>query len=149
MKKRKHIWILIAIAVLILGAVVSYFLPKRFGRNVTPSQVDRISVFDGSTGTSFLITAPEDIEYIVTNIQSIPMKRAGFSTNRTGFTFKIRYLDHSGKEMIPAFLLNSDRTICKDPFSYVCGGGLCLDYIQECEERYRTNVTESIEMSTE
>ena len=103
MKKRKHIWILIAIAVLVLGAVVSYFLPKRFGRNVTPSQVDRISVFDGSTGTSFLITAPEDIEYIVTNIQSIPMKRAGFSTNRTGFTFKIRYLDHSGKEMIPAF----------------------------------------------
>ena len=62
MKKRKHIWIFIAIAVLVLGAVVSYFLPKRFGRNVTPSQVDRISVFDGSTGTSFLITAPEDIE---------------------------------------------------------------------------------------
>ena len=37
MKKRKHIWIFTAIAVLVLGAVVSYFLPKRFGRNVTLS----------------------------------------------------------------------------------------------------------------
>ena len=28
---------------------------------------------------------------------------------------------------------------------YFAPGGLCFDYIQECEERYRTNVTESIE----
>lgn len=129
MKKRKHIWILIAIAVLVLGAVVSCFLPKRFGRNVTPSQVDRISVFDGSTGTSFLITAPEDIEYIVANIQSIPMKRAGFSTNRTGFTFKIRYLDHSGKEMIPAFFSTVTVPFAKTLFpTFAAAGCVSITY---------------------
>lgn len=33
----------------------------------------------------------------------------------------------------------------KDSFFYVCDGGLCFDYIKECEEKYRTNVTEAIE----
>ena len=38
-----------------------------------------------------------------------------------------------------------DITICKDPFFYRCDGGLCFDYLKACEEKYRTNVTESIE----
>ena len=48
-------------------------------------------------------------------------------------------------DIIPVFILNSDNTICKDPFFYRCDGGLCFDYLKACEEKYRTNVTESIE----
>ena len=39
----------------------------------------------------------------------------------------------------------SDNIIRKDPFYYRCDGGLCFDYLKACEEKYRTNVTESIE----
>ena len=49
------------------------------------------------------------------------------------------------KNIIPVFILNSDNIIRKDPFYYRCDGGLCFDYLKACEEKYRTNVTESIE----
>ena len=62
-----------------------YFMPKKFGKNVNPSEVDHINVFDGNTGTGFTITDSEDIEYIVANIQGISMKRDGISLGRTPF----------------------------------------------------------------
>ena len=77
--------------------------------------------------------------------QLISMKRDGISLGRTGYSFKISYINSNDKDVIPVFILNSDNTICKDPFFYRCDGGLCFDYLKECEEKYRTNVTESIE----
>lgn len=120
-------------------------MPKTFGKNVDPSEVDHINVFDGNTGTGFTITNPDDIKYIVENIQSHSMKKAGISLGRMGYSFKIRYIDSNDKDVIPVFTLNSDDTIRKDPFFYVCNGGLCFDYIKECEEVYKTNGAESME----
>lgn len=68
MKKKLRI-LVILIAVLLVGTVGYYFMPKKFGKNVNPSEVDHINVFDGNTGTGFTITDSEDIEYIVANIQ--------------------------------------------------------------------------------
>ena len=144
MKKELRI-LVILIAVLLVGTVGYYFMPKKFGKNVNPSEVDHINVFDGNTGTGFTITDSEDIEYIVANIQGISMKRDGISLGRTGYSFKISYINSNDKDIIPVFILNSDNTICKDPFFYRCDGGLCFDYLKACEEKYRTNVTESIE----
>ena len=73
MKKELRI-LVILIAVLLVGTVGYYFMPKKFGKNVNPSEVDHINVFDGNTGTGFTITDSEDIEYIVANIQGISMK---------------------------------------------------------------------------
>ena len=78
MKKELRI-LVILIAVLLVGTVGYYFMPKKFGKNVNPSEVDHINVFDGNTGTGFTITDSEDIEYIVANIQGISMKRDGIS----------------------------------------------------------------------
>ena len=63
MKKELRI-LVILIAVLLVGTVGYYFMPKKFGKNVNPSEVDHINVFDGNTGTGFTITDSEDIEYI-------------------------------------------------------------------------------------
>lgn len=109
--------LVILIAVLLVGTVGYYFMPKKFGKNVNPSEVDHINVFDGNTGTGFTITDSEDIEYIVANIQGISMKRDGISLGRTGYSFKISYINSNDKDIIPVFILNSDNTICKDPFS--------------------------------
>ena len=61
MKKELRI-LVILIAVLLVGTVGYYFMPKKFGKNVNPSEVDHINVFDGNTGTGFTITDSEDIE---------------------------------------------------------------------------------------
>ena len=48
MKKELRI-LVILIAVLLVGTVGYYFMPKKFGKNVNPSEVDHINVFDGNT----------------------------------------------------------------------------------------------------
>ena len=104
MKKELRI-LVILIAVLLVGTVGYYFMPKKFGKNVNPSEVDHINVFDGNTGTGFTITDSEDIEYIVANIQGISMKRDGISLGRTGYSFKISYINSNDKDIIPVFIL--------------------------------------------
>ena len=56
MKKELRI-LVILIAVLLVGTVGYYFMPKKFGKNVNPSEVDHINVFDGNTGC-LLYTSP-------------------------------------------------------------------------------------------
>ena len=99
MKKKLRI-LVILIAVLLVGTVGYYFMPKKFGKNVNPSEVDHINVFDGNTGTGFTITDSEDIEYIVANIQGISMKRDGISLGRTGYSFKISYINSNDKDIL-------------------------------------------------
>ncbi len=130
---------LIPAAVILLALVAAagfYLTPKTFGENISPSQVDHISVFDGNTGVGFTIDNPEDIQYIVENIQSHPMKRDGVSLGYMGYGFQVSYLDENDKDVIPLFLLNSDDTIRKDPFFYRCDGGLCFEYLKTMEEAY-------------
>ena len=74
------------------------------------------------------------------------MKRDGIShLEEQDTVFKISYINSNDKDIIPVFILNSDNTLLKDPFFYRCDGGIMLDYLKACEEKYRTNVTESIE----
>ena len=56
-------------------ATIFYFTPKIFSKNVNPSDVNHIEVFDSNTGVGFTIDNPEDIKYIVENIQSYKMKK--------------------------------------------------------------------------
>ncbi|MBS4960681.1 MAG: hypothetical protein KHZ62_07695 [Clostridiales bacterium] len=133
--KKRVIVPLMVILILIVLAAIFYFTPKTFGRNVNPSDVDHINVFDGNTGVGFTIDTPKDIQYIVENIQSHPMKRAGVSICNMGYGLKISYIDGNDKAMIPVFILNSDDTIRKDPFVYQCDGNLCFDYIKKIESR--------------
>lgn len=124
-----------AMLILIALAAIFYFTPKTFGKNVNPSDVDHIDVFDGNTGVGFTIDNPEDIQYIVGNIQSYQMKKDGVSLGRMGYGFKITYVDDNDKAVIPEFILDGDHTIRKDPFFYRCEGGLCFDYIKEIESK--------------
>ncbi len=142
--KKKVFYPIIIILFLIILAIGYYFMPKTFGKNVNPSEVDHINVFDGNTGTGFTITNPEDIKYIVENIQNHTMKKDGISLGKVGYSFKISYIDSNDKDVIPIFIINSDDTIRKDPFFYVCDGGLCFDYIKDCEGIYKTNVAKSV-----
>lgn len=134
MKKKIVVRISILLAVMFV-AIVYYFTPKTFGKNVTTSSVDHINVFDGNTGVGFTIDDSEDIRYIVENIQSTPMRRGGVSLGRMGYRFSIEYVDKNEKAIIPVFFLNSDKAIRKDPFFYYCDGGLCIDYLMELESQ--------------
>ena len=72
--KKKLCILVILIAVLLVGTVGCYFMPKKFGKNVNSSEVDHINVFDGNTGTGFTITDSEDIFIVavyITNFKTV------------------------------------------------------------------------------
>ena len=134
MKKKITIVVSIFLVLMIVSAAY-YFTPKIFGKGVDPLNVDHINVFDGNTGVGFTVDNSGDIQYIVENIQSKPMRRGGVSLGRMGYKFSIEYVDKNDKDIIPIFFINSDNTIRKDPFFYHCDGGLCIEYLTELENK--------------
>lgn len=133
MKKKAAIPVICLL--LIAAALAAFFTPKAFGKHVHPDKVDHILVFDGNTGFGFTIDNREQIQYIVENLQSHPVRRTGISLGMTGYGFKISYVDSTDHAIIPLFLLNSQNTIRKDPFFYRCDGGLCFDYLKDIERQ--------------
>lgn len=129
--KKKILILVITMLILIFLAAVFYFTPKTFGKNVNPSDVNHIEVFDGNTGVGFIIDNPEDIKYIVENIQSHKMKKDGISLGVMGYGLRITCVDDNDKAIFPEIILDNNDTIRKDPFFYKCEGGLCFDYINE------------------
>ena len=134
MKKKISILGSILFILIIIG-VVYYFTPKTFGKGMNPSSVDHINVFDGNTGEGFTIDNPDDIKYIVENIQSKQMRRDGVSLGHIGYKFSVVFIDENDKAIVPIFFINSNRTIRKDPFFYECDEGVCIDYLSELESQ--------------
>ena len=136
MGKRNIIRSLIAVIVILLVLLaVWYFSPRTFLKGVEAGEGTAISVFDGNTGNGFDIDDPEEIQAIVENIQSTPMKRDKISVNYSGFSFRMNFYGENGR-VLDSFVVNSTDTIRSDPFFYCCDGGLCYDYLGELEAQY-------------
>lgn len=130
---KKPVAIMLAIILLAVIGAAWYLAPKTFGEGVDPAEVDHIEVFDGHTGFGFTIDNPEDISFIVENIQGTPMKKEGVFLLNMGYWYQISYIDENGKAIIPLFFIMSDSSIKKRPFFYSCSGGLCVERLQELE----------------
>ena len=92
--------ILTALILISIIAVVLAFTPKAFLKNVSAVDVESISVFNGSSGKSFVIEDSGEIEFIVNNIQSTQWHRSGISSFHDGYSFDLSFVDKEGREMI-------------------------------------------------
>ncbi len=110
-----------------------YLSGKTFLYKEKPDSIEKISVFDGTTGRSFTVSGREEIEYIVGNIKSNRMKRDGISLGYKGYSFDLDFIDKDGKT-VSSFIINSENTIRDDPFFYRCDGTLCFDYLAALEK---------------
>lgn len=124
--------LIIIFAVCVAAAALWYNTPKVFLKGVSPSEVSKITVFDGTNGRGFSVKESEDKEKIVTAVQSVKMKRNGISTGYSGFALRLAFVDENGN-IIDNFILNSDTVIRDDPFFYEGNGSLGFDYIKELE----------------
>lgn len=106
-----------AVLALVLLLFVLYSLPKTFLSGVDAADIQYIRVFDGSDGSSFVINEREDVEAIVTRVQSVKMKRGKISSNYDGYRFSLTFVDSRG-ETVETLILNGADTIRKDPFFY-------------------------------
>ena len=100
-----------------------------FLEGVPADKVTSIEVFDGGTGIGFTVVAPEDIQYIVSNLQQASMQREKLSLGYMGTRFRLTFYDDSGVPL-ETLIVNSANTIRKDPFFYRDpDASLCLDYL--------------------
>lgn len=128
MRKRRFIF-LAAVSVLLLAALFWWATPVTFLEGVPADKVTSIEVFDGGTGIGFTVVAPEDIQYIVSNLQQASMQREKLSLGYMGTRFRLTFYDDSGVPL-ETLIVNSANTIRKDPFFYRDpDASLCLDYL--------------------
>lgn len=95
MRKRRFIF-LTAASVLLLAALFWWTTPVTFLEGVPADKVASIEVFDGNTGTGFTVVTPEDIQYIVSNLQQASMQREKLSLGYMGTRFRLTFCDSSG-----------------------------------------------------
>ena len=128
MRKRRFIF-LAAVSVLLLAALFWWATPVTFLEGVPADKVTSIEVFDGGTGIGFTVVSPEDIQYIVSNLQQASMQREKLSLGYMGTRFRLTFYDDSGVPL-ETLIVNSANTIRKDPFFYRDpDASLCLDYL--------------------
>ena len=133
MRKRRFIF-LAAVSVLFLAALFWWVTPVTFLEGVPADKVTSIEVFDGGTGIGFTVVAPEDIQYIVSNLQQASMQREKLSLGYMGTRFRLTFYDDSGVPL-ETLIVNSANTIRKDPFFYRDpDASLCLDYLVSLED---------------
>ena len=133
MWKRRFIF-LAAVSVLLLAALFWWATPVTFLKGVPADKVTSIEVFDGGTGIGFTVVAPEDIQYIVSNLQQASMQREKLSLGYMGTRFRLTFYDDSGVPL-ETLIVNSANTIRKDPFFYRDpDASLCLDYLVSLED---------------
>lgn len=134
MKKKTGV-ILGAVVVLAVGAVIWFFMPKRFLGRYTAAEITEISVFDGNTGQGFQIDDPERIAYIVEEIQGTDMKRGGLALGHMGYRFRLTFFGKKG-ETLETFILNGQDRIRSNLFFYTSQEILrCFEYLEQLEER--------------
>lgn len=129
--KSKLPWWSVALALIFvcLVTVMLYRTPKTFLKGVDPAEIARVEVFSGSTGQSAALTEAEDIASLVRSLQSQTMHRSGISLGRMGYSYRLTFFAASD-QTVEEFYLNSDTIIRRDPFFYVCGGGLGYELVE-------------------
>ena len=133
MRKRRFIF-LAAVSVLLLAALFWWATPVTFLEGIPADKVTSIEVFDGGTGIGFTVVAPEDIQYIVSNLQQASLQREKLSLGYMGTRFRLTFYDDSGVPL-ETLIVNSANTIRKDPFFYRDpDASLCLDYLVSLED---------------
>lgn len=78
MKTKLRLIVLSIIGITVTCWVIWYTSPLDLIQ-LNPEDVQKISIFDGNTGTSLHLTKDEDITYIVNNLNAVKLKRGKIS----------------------------------------------------------------------
>lgn len=137
--KHKKLWIAIATVLLaaLLAGYIWWYMPTTFLKNVDSADVARIEVFNGTCGERFTIESREDIEYIVSKIGDVKMRKAEYR-HVDGFVYSVSFYG-ADEAYIAGFILNGD-TIRDGAIRYEIAyetyeDPLCFEYIKAIEAK--------------
>lgn len=85
--------------------------------NISPSEVSKIDIRDGSNGKTTSIESRPEIEHIIDNLNNVSLKKDRLSIGYVGWSFNLKIYKGNGK-LYKEFVINSDEYVRKDPFFY-------------------------------
>lgn len=141
MKTKLGLIMLSIIGIAIIYGVIWYTSPLDLIQ-LNPEDVEKISIFDGNTGTSLHLTKDEDIAYIINNLNAVKLKRSKISLGYLGYSFKTTIYLNNGEKVAGwnDFIINPKDTIRKDPFFYrVVEGSIDYQYINSLIQEQNSN----------
>ena len=94
--------------------------------DIPASEVSKIEIFSGYTGTATTIVERDSIERLIGNLNSVTVRKEKVSLGYLGFGYRIT-LYRSNDRVYRAFIVNTNDTIRKDPFFYQATPG-AIDY---------------------
>jgi hypothetical protein len=133
-KNKKVIIGILFVAAVVVGCLIWWNVPYTI-TDIDPSTVSKIEVFDGNTGKSLTIIDKNDIEYIITNLNSLSLNKEKLSLGYMGYSFKTKIFGDDGA-LYKEFIINSNAMIRKDPIIYRDSSkSIDYGYIQRLFER--------------
>jgi hypothetical protein len=94
--------------------------------SIDPSNISKITVFDGNSGNEVEITDATDINHIIGNLNEVTFQKGKPSFGYSGFSFRTAIFDDNGKK-ITELTINSKDTIRHKGFFYTSVDKL-IDY---------------------
>ena len=105
--------ILLACSALLFAALTAcfiwWYMPTAFLADIAPTDVARIEVFNGMSGEGFTIADADDIEYIVSKIGDVKMRKEEYEAV-DGFVYSLAFYGKDGA-LIEQFVLNDEESI--------------------------------------
>ncbi|MGP4041556.1 hypothetical protein ACTWP4_16870 [Gracilibacillus sp. D59] len=114
MKKRLLIVVIIPLLVLLIFGLT--YIPYKVV-NWEPSNVSKITVFNGNTGSELEIIDQTEIEYIINNLSDVTFQKGKPSFGYTGYSFRTTIYNDNGKA-IDELIVNSNEVIRYKGFFY-------------------------------
>jgi hypothetical protein len=96
LKKRK--WIIISIPLVLLLFFALTYIPHKVV-DINPSNVSKITVFDGDTGNDIEITEFTDINRIINGLNGVTFQKGKPSFGYTGYSFRTTIFDIREKRL--------------------------------------------------
>ncbi len=128
----------ILLAVGLTACFIWWYMPTAFLSDVAPEDVARIEVFNGMSGTRFVIEDTTDIEYIVGRIGDVKMRKEEWE-QVDGFVYSLSFYGKDGAR-ISHFILNDEDIIRDGNIEYETAfetdhDPLCFYYIRDLEAK--------------
>lgn len=116
MKSKKMLIGVCIILVVIAGSLIWWNMPCSI-TDIAPSEVSKISIFDGNTGNSITVTKAADIEHIIQNLNRVNLKKEKIAMGYMGYSYRTTVYKVNG-DVYKDFIINASDTIRRDPFFY-------------------------------
>ncbi|MFD1019481.1 hypothetical protein [Thalassobacillus hwangdonensis] len=127
MKKRKLL--IIAVPILLVFLYGFTYFPQKL-ISIDPSEVSKITVFDGNTGEKVEITDEADINHVILNLNEVTFRKGKPSFMYSGYSFDTTILNHEGKSLMELTINTSDTIRYKGFFYTAVENSIDYDYME-------------------